>query len=88
MHEPANLYAWDAVVAAFLNSRHAIGRAYVGEEQVLRHLRSFLVRSGAVDLDTATFDRWRRQFQHLRETLIYQGSPQWSTGLRPATILA
>lgn len=79
MHEPANLYAWDAVVAAFLNSRHAIGRAYVGEEQVLRHLRSFLVRSGAVDLDTATFDRWRRQFQHLsastrvkREHAVYK----------------
>jgi integrase len=79
MHEPANLCAWDAVVAAFLNSRHAIGRAYVGEEQVLRHLRSFLVRSGVVDLDEVTFDRWRRQFQHLsastrvkREHAVYK----------------
>lgn len=79
MREHANLDAWDATVSAFLSSRHAIGRAYVNEEQALLHLRGFLVRSGAADLDEATFDRWRSQFQHLssstrvkREHAVYK----------------
>lgn len=79
MHRHANLDAWDAIVSAFLSSRHAIGRAYVNEEQVLLHLRNFLVRSGAADLDEASFDRWRSQFRHLsastrvkREHAVYK----------------
>ncbi len=79
MHEHANLDAWDATVSAFLSSRHAIGRAYVNEEQTLLHLRGFLLRSGASDLDEETFDRWRSQFQHLssstrvkREHAVYK----------------
>lgn len=79
MHEHANLDAWDATVEAFLSSRHAIGRAYVDEEQVLLHLRGFLLQSGAADLDSVTFDRWRAQFQHLssstrvkREHAVYK----------------
>lgn len=79
MREHANLDAWDAIVSAFLSSRHAIGRAYVNEEQALLHLRGFLMRSGAADLDEATFDRWRSQFQHLsastrvkREHAVYK----------------
>ena len=60
-----NLDAWDAIVAAFLRSREAIGRDYVNERWILRNLRSFLERSGCADLDAALFDRWRAQFQHL-----------------------
>ncbi|HMM53122.1 MAG TPA: tyrosine-type recombinase/integrase [Burkholderiaceae bacterium] len=79
MRETANLDAWDAVVAAFLSSRRAIGRAYLNEEYALLHLRRFLVQSGVADLDAATFDRWRHQFQHLsassrvkREHAVYK----------------
>lgn len=65
MHDGHNLDAWDAVVAAFLASRLAIGRDYCNERWILRMLRSFLERSGSADLDAALFDRWRAQFQHL-----------------------
>lgn len=71
--------AWDAAVAAYLTSRHAIGRAYRKEEVILRELRGFLVRAGATDLDPALFDRWRAQFHHLssstrvvREHTVYK----------------
>ncbi len=60
-----NLHAWDALVAAFLSSREAIGRDYVNERRILRNLRGFLEREGCADLDAALFDRWRAQFQHL-----------------------
>lgn len=65
MSDVNSLPTWDAAVAAYLNSRHAIGRAYVKEEYVLGRLRDFLVRTGASDLDAALFDRWRAQFCHL-----------------------
>jgi integrase/recombinase XerD len=59
------LSRWDAAIAAYLSSRHALGRAYAKEELVLRHLRAFLARRGAHDLDQPLFDQWRRQFSHL-----------------------
>ncbi|MES1265528.1 MAG: integrase, partial [Variovorax sp.] len=65
MHDAHSLDAWDAVVASFLSSRHAIGRAYRKEELILQGLRDFLVRARAADLDQELFDRWRAQFQHL-----------------------
>lgn len=65
MHDALCMDAWDAAVAAFLTSRHSIGRAYRKEELILRELRGFLVRAGATDLDPALFDRWRAQFHHL-----------------------
>lgn len=64
MHDADSLAGWNAAVAAYLNSRHAIGRAYVKEERILGRLRSFLVRAGATDLDAALFDQWRAQFYH------------------------
>lgn len=73
------LDTWDAAVAAYLSSRHAIGRAYRKEELILRELRSFLMRAGAADLDPALFDRWRAQFHRLssstrvvREHTVYK----------------
>lgn len=79
MHDAHDLDAWDAAVAAFLSSRHAIGRAYYKEELILRELRSFLIRAEATDLDPALFERWRAQFQHLssstrvvREHTVYK----------------
>jgi integrase/recombinase XerD len=65
MRDANSLAAWDAAVSAFLDSRHAIGRAYVKEAHVLSRLRAFLVRAGASDLDAVLFDRWRAQFYHL-----------------------
>ena len=65
MHDGHKLDAWDAVVAAFLASRLAIGRDHCNERWILRKLRSFLERSGSADLDAALFDCWRAQFQHL-----------------------
>ena len=79
MHDALCMEAWDAAVAAYLTSRHAIGRAYRKEELILRELRGFLVRVGATDLDPALFDRWRARFEHLssstrvvREHTVYK----------------
>ena len=65
MRDDHSLDAWDALIAAFLSSRLAIGRDYRNERWILRNLRSFLEGAGATDLDAALFDRWRAQFQHL-----------------------
>lgn len=65
MPELNSLAAWDAALAAYLDSRHAIGRRYAKEESILGGLRDFLVRAGASELDAAMFDRWRAQFFHL-----------------------
>lgn len=56
------LEKWDAAVAAYLTSRHALGRAYKKEEWVLGGVRAFLVKAGAADLDQALFDQWREPF--------------------------
>jgi integrase/recombinase XerD len=62
MRDADDLARWDTAVAAYLNSRHAVGRGYVKEEWILGRVRDFLVRAGASDLDAALFDRWRSQF--------------------------
>ncbi|MBX9794976.1 MAG: tyrosine-type recombinase/integrase [Burkholderiaceae bacterium] len=79
MYDTQCLDTWDAAVAAYLSSRHAIGRAYRKEELILRELRSFLMRAAAADLDPALFERWRAQFYHLssstrvvREHTVYR----------------
>lgn len=64
MRDADDLAGWDAAVAAYLNSRHAVGRDYVKEEWILGRLRGFLAHVGASDLDAALFDRWRSQFYH------------------------
>ena len=79
MHDATALSAWDTAVTAYLTSRHAIGRAYKKEEQILGNLRSFLARAGAADLDQPLFDQWRAQFYPLsastrvvREHAVYK----------------
>lgn len=62
MDKPSSLERWDTAVAAYLSSRHALGREYRNEDWVLAHLRRFLVEAGSVDLDQPLFDRWRAQF--------------------------
>jgi integrase len=76
MHNP--LTGWDTAVAAYLTSRHALGRAYRKEELILNDVRTFLVKVGAVDLDQSLFDQWRAPFYHLsvstriiRERTVY-----------------
>jgi integrase len=78
MRNSPALSRWDTAVAAYLSSRHALGRAFRKEEIALRHIRAFLVRRGAKDLDEPLFDQWRHQFSHLsastrvvREHTIY-----------------
>lgn len=71
MRNAWSLSSWDAAVAAFLSSRRALGRAYRGEEYVLRKLRKFLVRSRACDLDERLFDRFRaRYYGHSSSTRV------------------
>jgi integrase/recombinase XerD len=79
MRDSHHLDTWDALVAAFLTSRRAIGREYRNERWILSNLRSFLERTEAADLDAELFDRWRAQFQHLgsssrfaREHTVYK----------------
>ena len=64
MRNPAPLAAWDAALDAYLASRRALGRAYRGEERVLRNMRSDLARRGRPDLDAASFARWRARLTH------------------------
>ena len=78
MRNQSALSRWDKAVDAYLSSRHALGRAFRKEEDVLRHMRAFLVRRSAKDLDQALFDEWRSQFFHrtastrvVREITIY-----------------
>ena len=78
MRNSPALSRWDATVADYLSSRHALGRVFRKEETVLCHMRAFLASRGAKDLDQPLFDQWRRQFYHLsastrviREITIY-----------------
>lgn len=59
MHNDLRLAGWDADVAAYLGSRHALGRAYRKEEPILGNLRRFLAQMEAADLDQALFEQWR-----------------------------
>ena len=78
MHNSPALTRWDAAVAAYLSSRHALGRAFRKEEFVLHNMRGFLARHRAKDLDQSLFDQWRSQFYQrsastrvVREITIY-----------------
>jgi integrase len=73
-----SLAAWDAAVNKYLTTRHALGRLYENEEYTLGHLRRFLVREGAGDLNEQHFNRWRAAFYRLsnptrtkRERIVY-----------------
>ncbi len=63
MRDFTALAGWDAAAAAYLSTRHALGRAYEKEEWLLGRLRKYLARRGATDIDQALFDQWRRQFR-------------------------
>lgn len=62
MRKPLPLASWDAAITAYLANRRALGRGYHHEEWILAHLRGFLARAGAADLDQALFDQWRAQY--------------------------
>src|SRR5258708_2855455 len=64
MRNSPALTRWDAAVAAYLSSRHALGRAFRKEEFVLHNMRAFLARHRAKDLNQLLFDQWRSQFYH------------------------
>lgn len=64
MRNGSSLGRWDAAMAAYLSSRHALGRAYSKEERILGRLRAYLARRGARDLNQDLFDQWRRRFRH------------------------
>lgn len=55
---------WDTAIAAYLSSRHALGRVFRKEERILNRFRNYLAAEGAIDIDQALFDQWRRQFRH------------------------
>lgn len=55
---------WDTAITAYLSSRHALGRAFQKEERFLKRFRNYLAAEGAMDVDQALFDQWRRQFRH------------------------
>ena len=64
MRNATSLASWDAALETYLASRRALGRAYDGEERVLRTLRASLVRLRRADLDATSFERWRAEFDH------------------------
>ena len=64
MRNSPALTHWDVAVAAYLSSRHALGRAFRKEEFVLHNMRAFLARHRAKDLNQLLFDQWRSQFYH------------------------
>jgi len=59
---PTSLDRW---IDAWLAHQRALGRGYDSEEWILRHLRRFIVSSGASDLHQNCFDRWCASFSHL-----------------------
>lgn len=73
------LAGWDAAVAMYLTTRHALGRIYKKEEMILCDVRAFLVNVDAGDLDQPLFDQWREPFYRLspstrviREHTVYK----------------
>lgn len=74
MRNRTALARWDAATTAYLSSRRALGRAYRKEEWILGRVRAYLARRGAVDLDQALFDQWRRRFRHARAStrVVYE----------------
>lgn len=58
------LHTFDAAVQAYLSNRRALGRGMRADEYVLQRLRTYLDQAGYIDLDTESFEGWRRQLQH------------------------
>ena len=58
----------DRWIAAWLVHQRALGRGYESEQWILAYLRRFIVSTGAIDLDQASFDRWCDSFRHLSAT--------------------
>lgn len=50
--------AFDGSIADYLERQRALGRAYVGEEHILRSLREFICTADNRDVDLASFERW------------------------------
>lgn len=65
MHNTTSLPRWDLAIAAYLSSRHALGRTYALEEYVLKRVRVFIARAGARDISQTLFDQWRHSSRHL-----------------------
>jgi len=59
-----HLRVFDQALEAYLTSRRALGRAYHGEERILRKLRSYLRATHQPDLDRSGFDAWRAGLGH------------------------
>ena len=58
----------DRWIAAWLAHQRSLGRAYIGQQWILEHLRCFIARIGASDLDQTGFDLWCDSFRHLATT--------------------
>jgi integrase/recombinase XerD len=58
----------DRWIATWLAHQRALGRGYVGEQWILRHLQRFLASIGTDDLDQSGFDRWCDSFRCLSGT--------------------
>jgi integrase/recombinase XerD len=65
MRNTTSLPRWDKAVAAYLSSRHALGRIYAVEEYVLNRVRAFIANAGARDISKALFEQWRLRSRHL-----------------------
>ncbi len=50
--------AFDGSIADYLEHQRALGRAYIGEEHILRSLRDFICTADKRDVDIASFERW------------------------------
>jgi integrase len=50
--------AFDGSIADYLERQRALGRAYIGEEHILRSLRDFICAADKRDVDLASFERW------------------------------
>lgn len=50
--------AFDGSIADYLERQRALGRAYIGEEHILRSLRDFICTADKRDVDIASFERW------------------------------
>ena len=55
----------DSLIDQYLQRQRALGRAYQGEEWILRSLSQFLRDRRIEDLDQAGFDAWCQSFVHL-----------------------
>ena len=54
----ATATAFDGNIADYLERQRALGRAYIGEEHILRSLRDFICTADKRDVDLASFECW------------------------------